>query len=416
MSWPSVRLSALVDRIGGGTPSRKIPEYWGSGLPWFTVADLADDARVQSLSTSRESITDLGLNNSAAQRVPKSAVVISTRVVVGKVGVAEADLATNQDFSSLKPKNPGVLMPRFLAYYLVSIRDFIRRHERGLTIPGITTRTLDDLLTPLPPFSEQHRVVELLDQADRLRRLRTEADVKAERILPALFLKLFGDPPLNPMQWETAPLGEVGVLDRGRSRHRPRNDPALLGGPYPLIQTGDVAKCDGRIRDYTQTYSQLGLAQSKMWPAGTLCITIAANIARTGVLGFGACFPDSVVGFAPGPRVTTEYIQYLLDQLQPALERKASQMAQKNINLEVLREVSAPIPPRPLQDAFSRYVSQHYDARTRQIEARASLEQLVVSLNFHAFSGSLTASWREAHMNELVQEMEHQAKALREDR
>src|SRR5690606_38147340 len=99
--------------------------------------------------------------------------------------------------------------------------------------------------------------------------------------------------------WEHVPLCELGNLDRGVSKHRPRNEPALLGGPYPLVQTGDVANSEGYIQNHLSTYTELGLKQSKLWPAGTLCITIAANIANTGILTYDACFPDSVVGFVP---------------------------------------------------------------------------------------------------------------------
>ena len=169
---------------------------------------------------------------------------------------------------------------------------------------------------------------------------------------------MFGDPATNPKKWDTAKLGDLGGLDRGKSKHRPRNDPALLGGPYPLIQTGDVSNADGVLRSYSSTYSEVGLAQSKMWKAGTLCITIAANIAETAVLGFDACFPDSVVGFGAGERVTTTYIQTFMEFLQPYLERNAPQAAQKNINLKILREIAVPVPPLERQIAFDERISE----------------------------------------------------------
>jgi type I restriction enzyme S subunit len=106
------------------------------------------------------------------------------------------------------------------------------------------------------------------------------------------------DPPFEiPPQWRWERLPALGVLDRGRSRHRPRNHPSLYGGPYPFVQTGDVKAAKGRLTSFSQTYTEAGLAQSRLWPIGILCITIAANIAETAILGIDACFPDSVVGF-----------------------------------------------------------------------------------------------------------------------
>ena len=208
------------------------------------------------------------------------------------------------------------------------------------------------------------------------------------------------------MGWPVKPLGEIGELDRGRSRNRPRNDPALLGGSYPLIQTGDIANSGGRITQYTQTYSELGLSQSKMWPAGTLCITIAANIANTGVLEFDACFPDSVVGFVPSADTTTEYVQFLLTQLRSVLEAGATQVAQKNINLKMLRSLVVPVPPIDLQNRFSMHVHEQYACRAAQALVHEKLDRLFASATSRAFSGDLTASWCEAHRKELLQEME----------
>ena len=100
-----------------------------------------------------------------------------------------------------------------------------------------------------------------------------------------------------PSGWHLVKLSDLGEVNRGRSRHRPRDAAHLYGGSYPFIQTGDVKASGGRIVSYTQTYSEEGLAQSRLWPENTMCITIAANIAETGILTFPACFPDSVIGF-----------------------------------------------------------------------------------------------------------------------
>src|SRR5262249_53763443 len=101
--------------------------------------------------------------------------------------------------------------------------------------------------------------------------------------------------------WTTGILTDLGTIDRGRSRHRPRNDPALFGGPYPFFQTGDVKAANLWLRTYKETYNETGLAQSRLWPVGTLCITIAANIADAAILGIPGCFPDSIVGFTSDP-------------------------------------------------------------------------------------------------------------------
>jgi type I restriction enzyme S subunit len=149
-----------------------------------------------------------------------------------------------------------------------------------------------------------------------------------------------------PFAWRWLRLPEIGDLDRGKSRHRPRNDPKLFGGPYPFVQTGDVRAANRVLTEFTITYSEFGLEQSRLWPVGTVCITIAANIAETAILGIEACFPDSVVGFLPDPgRVSGEFVEFFIRTMRSELEAFAPATAQKNINLNVLSSVRVPVPP-----------------------------------------------------------------------
>jgi type I restriction enzyme S subunit len=242
---------------------------------------------------------------------------------------------------------------------------------------------------PVPPLPEQRRIAEILDKADALRAKRRAALTQLDTLTQSIFLEMFGDPIANPRSWPRKKLAAMGSLDRGVSRHRPRNARELLGGPYPFVQTGDVANCGGYIRDYSATYSDAGLRQSKMWPAGTLCITIAANIAKTGILTFDACFPDSVVGFRANEPGTVEFVRSWLSFLQASLEDKAPESAQKNINLEILRGLDVPAPDVPLRVEFARRIEAVESLKGKERDAQAGLHALFGTLQHLAFRGDL---------------------------
>lgn len=283
------------------------------------------------------------------------------------------------------------VLPEWL-FYFWRLPETRRLAERTMTGSAGQKRVpasfLGNLEIPLPSLSEQHRIAGLLEQADGLRRIRRYALELSDTFLPAAFLELFGDPNDAGRRWETEEFGNLGTLDRGRSKHRPRNASQLYGGPYRFIQTGDVANAKGAyIRDHSQTYSEEGLRQSKLWPAGTLCITIAANIAETAILTYPACFPDSVVGFIPRHQVRTEYIRFWLRFLQKILEKTAPEVAQKNINLEILRGLRCPVPPAPLQQKFAMLVERHERLQAVQREALRQADHLFQSLLHLAFSG-----------------------------
>ncbi|WP_049240148.1 restriction endonuclease subunit S [Serratia marcescens] len=150
-----------------------------------------------------------------------------------------------------------------------------------------------------------------------------------------------------PIGWVWCRLPDLGELARGKSKHRPRNDPALYSnGNCPLVQTGDVSRSNGVIKTYTALYNELGVKQSRIWPRGTLCITIAANIADSGILEFDACFPDSVVGYSPFfPEIPVKYFDIYMRTMKASLEKYAPSTAQKNINLDILSQVLVPCPP-----------------------------------------------------------------------
>jgi type I restriction enzyme S subunit len=150
--------------------------------------------------------------------------------------------------------------------------------------------------------------------------------------------------------WRLKKLDELGFVGRGKSRHRPRNAPILYGGPYPFFQTGDVKAADFLLTEYSQTYSKEGLAQSKLWQPGTLCITIAANIAETAILGIEGCFPDSVVGFVPDPNKSdVRFIKYSVDTLKLGMKGVSQGAAQDNLSLEKLLSFDFLTPPLPEQ-------------------------------------------------------------------
>ena len=211
---------------------------------------------------------------------------------------------------------------------------------------------------PVYDESKQSEIGASLQSVQRIIEQRQLELQKLDDLVKARFVEMFGDPVLNSKHFDLIPLGELGVLKRGVSKHRPRNDAILLGGNYPLIQTGDVSNAKDYITDYNATYSEEGLKQSKMWHKGTLCITIAANIADTAILGFDACFPDSVVGFIPGERVTTLFVHNWFKFLQPILEENAPAVAQKNLNVATLEKTDVIVPPIELQNEFEVFIKQ----------------------------------------------------------
>ena len=203
--------------------------------------------------------------------------------------------------------------------------------------------------------------------------------------------------PEIPSEWTWVYLPFLGYMNRGKSKHRPRNAPHLYGGPYPFIQTGNIAQSGGRITAHQQTYSEAGLSQSHLWPSGTICITIAANIASSAILTYPACFPDSVVGLITDEDLCLkEYAEYFIRTARTDLDQFAPATAQKNINIGILNDVAVPLPPITEQKEIVRRVEALFNlADTIEKRVAAAIgraEKLTQAILAKAFRGELVST------------------------
>ena len=248
------------------------------------------------------------------------------------------------------------VIPEYL-YYVVSYMH-LEKYFTGATIPHIYYKDYKNEKFNLDPLDRQKTIVDTLGKCEAVIKARKRELELMDILIKARFVEMFGDPVSNSNGLPESTLPELGEFGRGISKHRPRNDPKLLGGDYPLIQTGDVANAGLYITSYSSTYSELGLKQSKMWDNGTLCITIAANIAKTSILKFDACFPDSIVGFNANEKTNNIFIHYWFSFFQAILESQAPESAQKNINLKTLSELKVIVPVKDKQDKFVEFIKQ----------------------------------------------------------
>ena len=291
----------------------------------------------------------------------------------------------NQHIFRVIPKKEINLF--YLKYALNGkLSDIIAKSHGGVGLQHITKKDLEKINISVPSLNIQNKIVMTLNSLENVLEKRKQQLSKLDQLVKSRFIEMFGDPVKNPYNWNTTSLNALGELNRGVSKHRPRNAPELLNGKYPLIQTGDIASSDLYITKYSSTYSEFGLKQSRMWPVGTLCITIAANIAKTSILKFDACFPDSVVGFISGKDYIQVFIHFWFSFFQKILEEQAPESAQKNINLKILNELKVISPPNYLQKSFFNFVQQIERSKSSVKQSLNTLETLKKSL-MHEYFG-----------------------------
>jgi type I restriction enzyme S subunit len=268
-------------------------------------------------------------------------------VFYGKKGlVASTILRVSTDENKLDSK--------YLYYYTQQHMWDGSAFRKGSTVPHFNYTKAGSELIVIPELTKQRKVVEILSDVDMAIEATQETIEHTERLKSGLLNKLIAEKTENPPNgWELKPLSEVASVQRGKFSQRPRNDPAFYGGDIPFIQTGDVVASSGKITKYTQTLNEKGLSVSRLFPKGTIVMTIAANIGATAVLDFDSCFPDSLVGITPKTGIDATYLEYYLQTKVGYLNSIATQSAQKNINLEKLYPLEVLVPPTDEQTNIS---------------------------------------------------------------
>jgi len=150
----------------------------------------------------------------------------------------------------------------------------------------------------------------------------------------------------------------------------------LKGGGYPLVQTGEIKDANLYIRHHEQEYGDFGLKQSKLWNTGTLCITIAANIAETAILAYPMCFPDSIVGFSANHEKSSEkFMYYIFEYIKKSIQNAATGSIQDNINIDYLTSLDFKVPSKKYQDEMVMLLSAIDEKILLNSEINDNLEQ-----------------------------------------
>ncbi|SKC50430.1 restriction endonuclease subunit S [Okibacterium fritillariae] len=364
----------IAELVPDGVQSRSIGDIADVGTGSSDRKDASDDGVFPFYVRSRD------VMRIDSYEFDEEAILIPGEGDIGEIfHFVSGKYALHQRAYRISFRTPDIDTKYAYYYFSVHFKKFILQKAVSATVVSIRKPMITDFQILVPPLEIQREIVRVLDHfagagSGLIETL--EAELEARRSQYRYYRDLLLTPK-SDCEWLT--LREVASeFGRGKSKHRPRNDPRLYDGPYPFIQTGDVRNSGHRITAYSQTLSDEGLAQSKLWPRGTICITIAANIAETGVLDFDACFPDSVIGMVVNSeRASAGYVEYLLQSLRSKLVAKGKGSAQANINLATFEEVRFPFPSLNEQeriaavlDRFDMLVSNISDGLPAEISAR----------------------------------------------
>ena len=393
--WEKKKLGEVYDVRDGTHDS---PKFVKEGYALITSKNLKDD-KLNYDSVNYITEQDY-ININKRSKVGKGDILFAMIGTIGNPIVVkdEPDFAIKNVALFKVPTNQDSY---FLKYYLDSsfAVEQMTKDAKGATQKFVGLGYLRNFEILLPSLNEQQRIVAILDEAFAIiekAKANAEQNLKnAKELFESYLQAVFENKGEN---WEEKTLDQISkTFGRGKSKHRPRNWDGLYGGNYPFIQTGDIRNCDHYITKYTQTYNETGLAQSKLWKAGTICITIAANIAETGIITFDSCFPDSVIGIEVNENYADrDFVEYLLQSFKVRLQALGKGSAQANINMGTFENHLFPFPSvkeqKTIVQSLNALSNETKKLETIYRQKINDLEELKKSILQKAFTGALLNS------------------------
>ena len=293
--------------------------------------------------------------------------------------MAEVDLAINQDIKAIVPSND--MLPEFLLWSLKHLGPEIERKGVGATVKGVTLHDVKELKASLPPLHEQHRIVGILNRASHIERLRARATDRLQQFIPALFLKMFGDPAVNPMGWSRVPLGQICAIVGGGTPRR--DNTTYFGGPVPWATPTDVTALSGpSIGSTRETLTETGVRESsaRLVPAGTVLLTSRATIGYTAIAAAPMTTNQGFANLICGERLLSEYLAIWLRLRRDYLIQLAGGTTFKEISKSTLKKIEIPVPPLEKQHEFATLISCAYRTMDKAQTAADTAAALSASL------------------------------------
>ena len=392
MSWPMISLGELVDIKGGGTPDKNNSEYWNGDIPWASVKDFKKNI----LDSTLDSITLLGVRNSATSVIPAGNIIVPTRMALGKVAINTIDLAINQDLKALFIKDNDIVDRDYLFRWLESQSSLIESEGKGATVKGITLPFLKGLNVPIPPINEQKRIAAILDKAEGIRQKREQAMKLANDFLRTTFLNMFGAPVENPKNLKKAPITELAEVITGF---------AFKSNEYISDAPESVRLCRGA----NTLTGYLDWADTKFWPKNKL-EKLDNYLIKAGDIilamdrpwissGLKVCiFPENqretylvqrVARLRPRCESYTNYIYSCIKS--PAFEKHCcpTETTVPHISPVELKNFEVLIPPDELMVHFHSIVSIINNSLNKMASGDIDSDALFSKLSQQAFSGHL---------------------------
>jgi type I restriction enzyme S subunit len=387
--WEWVQLGDLCEIVGGGTPSRRQPDYFQGDIPWATPTDLTQLGNKQ-LCDTRDHITRDALEHSSARLVPAGTVLLTSRATIGATAVAMRPVCTNQGFANFVCS--AKLNASYLAYYLEHIRQFLVGLAAGTTFKEISKRTLRKVRIPLAPTDEQRSIVAKLDRIEQAMQAQRAAIEKTKALLRAALAQVFDVRDGLPEGWQMEPVSELVAMRGGGTPSKRRRD--YWDGTVPWVSPKDMTHFE--IDDAQDHISDAAIGESAAFlapPQSVLIVVRSGILARRFPIAINAvpaAINQDMKALIPRERILTRYLAYALRGKDSEILRRVKRgTTVHSLSADSIASLQIPLPSVAVQQRIAARLDRVQRALDLGQDNLLNLNALMQSALHRAFRGRL---------------------------
>ncbi|MGB0467018.1 MAG: restriction endonuclease subunit S [Pontibacterium sp.] len=387
MSWPLVKVGELGVIFAGGTPSRSNQSYWGKGISWLSIRDYKDFDYVVS---TREQITEEGLNNSSAKIFEKGSVIISIFATLGRVAILGESMATNQAIAGIRCNDD--VNNQYLMYCLKSKLSEIEKKSGGVAQKNINLAILKSLQIPLPPLETQKQIAAVLEKADQLRKDCQRMEQELNNLAQSVFIDMFGDSVTNPKGWDVHNIGDIASVQLGKMLSEKSKQGT---NPKKYLRNANVQWRFIKLDDLLEMdFIEKEMIKFELID-GDLLVCEGGEIGRCAIWKsqIADCFYQKALHRVRlNPEICTpEYMQeyFFWMAKRGGLVSSSNEVTFKHLTAEKMNKLSVPIPPIELQRKYSGCYEAIYEKIANNNIIKNELGDHFNSLMQRAFKGEL---------------------------
>lgn len=354
--WEIKKLGEVCEIQGGSTPKRTESLFWENGTyPWFTVEDIREQGRI--ITDTKQKVTKIAWDR--LRVFPEDTILLCCTASLGEYALAKIPLTSNQQFNGLVIKDKKYLSPMFLMYYCATLKNKLYSLSGKATIDFVSTEKVRQILIPIPPLSEQEKIVAELDCLSGIIEKKKQQLKELDALAQSIFYEMFGNPIDNEKGWNKIRIGEFSTCIAGATPST-KIDDYWNNGNIPWLSSGEVGK--GRIYETDKCITQTGYdsCSTRLIPPHTIVMAMAGQGKTRGTVGvveISCCTNQSICSIVTNDTVDVDFLYYQLALLYQELRNISNgDGGRGGLNIKLIQNFRIIAPPLDMQKQFAKKI------------------------------------------------------------